>query len=565
MAHDLLIRNGLVVDGTGSEPTHADVAIGDGRIVAIGRGIGGARRTIDADGHVVAPGFIDGHTHLDAQLMWDPTLSPSCLHGVTTVVMGNCGFTLAPVRDDAHHLVVRNLERAEDMSPAALAAGIDWSWQTFPEYLDVIAAVPKALNVAAYVGHSALRTWAMGERAFETAATDDDVAAMLIELRAAVEAGAVGLSTSRSDNHETSDDRPVASRLAAWSEVTALVGALGEYPRTTFELAPEPATRADDPERRAEWDERLQHLIVQSGVGCTFGVPAVRADGADWRGQLALVQRVRAAGGRMWGQSHSRGISTLVSFLTRLPFDPLPVWRDVRALPLPDQEQVLRDPDVRRRLVESTSTNAYGRTVGAEAGRPDFERLFVLERPVPPHRSVADVARDRHCDPVEAMIDLALEASLDRFFMQALTLHDDETVGAILRDPGTVMTFSDSGAHVSQIVDCSIHSHLLAYWVREKEAFTLAQAVRMVTHDVASAWGFTDRGVVRTGAAADICIFDPATVAPSMPTVRHDLPAGAVRLHQGSTGIAATVVAGEIVVDDGVCTGAVPGRLLRRS
>ena len=253
-------------------PFRADVGVDGGRITAVGRGVERGREEIDAEGHVVTPGFIDGHTHLDAQVMWDPLGTSSCYHGITTVVMGNCGFTLAPARPDARELVVRNLERAEDISPAALAAGIDWDWQTFAEYLDAVERRPKGINFAAQIGHSALRTWAMGERAFAEEATADDLAAMRRELQDAIDAGAVGFTTSRSDQHETSDDRPVASRLASWSEVRELVNVLQDRRTGVFEITAAHSNRTLDEAQRAQAMQELHDLVVETGVPTTFGV-----------------------------------------------------------------------------------------------------------------------------------------------------------------------------------------------------------------------------------------------------------------------------------------------------
>ncbi|HEX4219744.1 MAG TPA: amidohydrolase family protein [Acidimicrobiales bacterium] len=265
MAYDLVIRNGTVVDGSGGSSFRADVAVSGDRIAEIGRITERGRSEVDADGQVVTPGFVDGHTHMDAQVLWDPLGTCSCWHGVTTVVMGNCGFSLAPVRSDARELVVRNLEQAEDISPAALAAGISWGWETFAEYLDEVDRQPKGINYAAYVGHSALRTWAMGERAFEEEANDDDLGRMELELEAAMRAGAIGLTTSRSRNHTTSDDRPVASRLASWTEVQRLVAVLGRVRAGVFELALEQAARSRDPERQSEFLDRLGGLALDTG------------------------------------------------------------------------------------------------------------------------------------------------------------------------------------------------------------------------------------------------------------------------------------------------------------
>jgi N-acyl-D-aspartate/D-glutamate deacylase len=260
MSYDLVVRNGTVIDGSGLARYRADVGVRHGRIVAVGRLKEKGRREIDAEGHVVAPGFIDAHTHMDAQIAWDPLGTSSCWHGVTSVVMGNCGFTLAPARAHQRHLVVRNLERAEDISADAMAAGITWSWETYPEYLDALDRLPKGINYAGYVGHSALRTWAMGERAFEEEATSDDIDVMTRELRDALRAGAIGFTTSRTFNHQTSDDRPVASRLANWDEVVTLVRVMGDLGAGIFELAGEDVGRND--ERRTHYLDRVRALAV---------------------------------------------------------------------------------------------------------------------------------------------------------------------------------------------------------------------------------------------------------------------------------------------------------------
>jgi N-acyl-D-amino-acid deacylase len=559
MTHDLVIRAGTVVDGSGAAGYLADVAVDAGRIAAVGRVPENGRDEIDAEGHVVTPGFVDGHTHMDAQVFWDPFGTSSCWHGVTTVVMGNCGFTLAPARPDARVLVVRNLERAEDMDANALAAGIDWQWETFAEYLSAVDRQPKAINYAAQIGHSALRTWAMGERAFEEHASDDDLATMERELREALGAGAIGFTTSRSDQHETSDDRLVASRVGSWNEVCRLVGVMGELGVGVFELAT-PLGRSTDPELRAQALAEMKGLALSSGVPMTFGVAASRTGKADL---LTLIEETVAEGGRMFGQSHCRGIAVVMSFRTRLPFDKLPLWSEVRALPPDVQLQALRDESLRRKLVDEAHHGDYGRAIGAETPRPDFTRMRVFDRAVPPNPTVADAAEERGLDPVELMIELAIETQLGQLFTQPLQSDDDDTVLAALRHPHTVMTFSDSGAHVSQIADSSIQTHLLAYWVRDRQAFTLEEAVRMLTSVPAGAWGFLDRGLVREGYAADLNVFDPSEVAPELPTVENDLPTGARRLVQKAAGFRATIVRGEIVLCDGEHTGALPGQLLR--
>ena len=563
MAYDLVIRDGTVVDGSGLARYRADVGVRHGRIATVGRIREQGRREIDAEGHVVTPGFIDGHTHMDAQILWDPLGTCSCWHGVTSVVMGNCGFTLAPAKADQRHLVVRNLERAEDISADAMKAAIEWSWETFPEYLDTLERLPKGINYAANIGHSALRTWAMGERAFEQEADADDLALMARQLRDALRAGAIGFSTSRTNNHETSDDRPVASRLASWDEIRALVNVMGETGTGMFEIAQEPAARAKDPAERAEFFDRMRDLAVESGVPFTFGVLSTTRSGDDWRGQLELIDSAAARGGRMYGQSHAREFSVLLSFKTRMPFDVLPEWQEVRALPLAEQARALRDPALRAKLVDAAHHGNYGRAIGAEARKPDFDWIRILDQPVPPNPTVAEVAAQRGVDPVELMINLALDSDFDQFFVQIIANRDPDHLLEIMRHPRTIVTFSDSGAHVSQIMDSSIQTHLLSHWVRDRQALSLEEAVRMITLEPATAWNLADRGLVREGMVADLNVIDAERVRPAMPTVAEDLPAGAKRLKQGAEGIRATIVSGEVLLEDGEHTGALPGRLLR--
>jgi N-acyl-D-aspartate/D-glutamate deacylase len=559
MPYDLVIKNGMVIDGSGLPRFPADIGVRHGRITTVGRIRGRAREVVDADGQVVTPGFVDGHTHMDAQIFWDPLGTCSCWHGVTTVVMGNCGFTLAPCGKSERHLVVRNLERAEDIAAEAMDAGIEWTWTTFPEFLDRVDSLPKGINYACYVGHSALRTYVMGDRAFESPATEDDLRAMERELRDAIRAGAIGFTTSRSPSHETPDRRPVASRLATWEEVRRLVGAMGEMNAGLFELAGE----RGDPESLREYHVRLRDLAVETGRPVTWGLFSRRDDPEVWRTYLALLEETAAAGGRMFAQVHSRALAVVLSFKTNLPFDRLPVWKDLRALPLDEQKGRLRDPELRRRLVQAARERDERRAIGAEPRPAAYDWIFVFDTVEGPHRSVADVARERGLDPVEAMIDLALEKDLERFFLQPIANENQAHALELIKHPRTVVTFSDSGAHVSQIMDASLQTHLLSHWVRAKQALTLEHAVRMLSFEPATLWGFADRGLIREGLKADLLVFDPETIAPEMPEVAHDLPAGARRLVQRARGISATVVNGEIVLRDGKPTGALPGQLLR--
>ena len=561
MAYDLVIRNGTVVDGSGLSRYRADVGVVGDKIAKIGRITEKGQDEIDAEGHVVTPGFIDLHTHMDAQVNWDPLGTSSCWHGVTSVVMGNCGFTLAPARANERELVVRNLERAEDISADAMAAGIDWTWETFPEYLDTLERLPKGINYGGYVGHSALRTWAMGERAFEEAATDTDMKIMEKELRESLRAGALGFTTSRTFNHQTSDDRPVASRLASWDEVVALVRIMGNEGGGIFELAGEDVGRNE--EKQDDYYGRLEDLAVETGCPITFGVASGRFPKGEHRKMLDLLDRTAARGGQMFGQAHAREFNVVLSFKTQVPFDSLPEWKEFRTWPIDEQMHALKDPTMRDKLIAAADEGAWSKGVGAEARKPDYDWIRVMDSPLPPYKTVNEVAAERGVSPARCMIDLAVETDFEQFFLQPILNGDQDVVLEIMKHPRCITTFSDSGAHVSQLMDSSIQTHVLGHWTREKEAFTLEEAVSNLTLKPSTAWGFHDRGLLREGMKADICVFDPKTIGPEMPAVAQDLPGGATRLTQKSIGIKATVVNGSTLTLDQEHTGNLPGQVLR--
>ena len=562
MGYDLLVKNGTVIDGSGSPGYRADVGVVDGKIAAIGRINESAKRTIDADGHIVSPGFVDGHTHMDAQIFWDPIGSCSCYHGVTSVVMGNCGFTLAPCKQEDADMVFRNLERAEDLSRDAMLEGIDWRWETFPEFLDVIDELPKGINYAGYIGHSALRTYVMGERAFSDAAGEDDVRSMRGLVKQAVQAGAIGFSTSRTFNHLTADDRPVASRIAEWNEVRAIVNAVGETGKGLFEIAGEAPGR--DPERIAEYHGRLRDLAVESGVPQTWGMFSVRAAPDLWRPYFDLLDETAAAGGRMFAQVHSRALSSLLSFESNTPFDNWEYWSEFRQLPLAEQAAKMRNPEIKAKLIEIASREYTGpRIVGAEARPPEWDYIYPMDDMIYDKPSMAEIARGKGLHPVELMIDMALERDLKMFFRQPIANEDQAQVLDMMKHPRSVITFSDSGAHVSQIMDSSLQTHLLSYWVREKQAMTLEEAIKQITYNTATMWGLHDRGLLREGMAADLVVFDADTIGAKMPEVVNDLPASAKRLKQTADGILNTVVNGEILLTNNDHSGAAPGQLLR--
>jgi len=562
--YDLVIRNGTIIDGTGLPCYRADVGVNGNRIAAIGRIREKGKEEIDATGQVVTPGFIDGHTHMDAQVFWDPIGSCSCWHGVTTTVMGNCGFTLAPGSAEQRDMILANIIRAEDISADAIAAAVKWQWTTFREYMDVVDKLPKAINYAAQIGHSALRTYVMGERAFEQHANHDDMGAMEHELLDALDAGAIGFTSSLSKGHKLPepDNRPVASNHASWDEIAQLVTTMGSTGRGIFEYARERESRSPDPKVRKAANDRLRDLAVKSGVPITFGMPAGTPGSADY---LKLLDETAAAGGRMFGQTHTRGISHVLSFKGRLQFDDFTEWAKIRSLSIEEQRKAFKDPETRKRLIEATRTGTY-RTGGGEPRKPQYENMYVVKSAVSGNPTVGELAAKRGVDPVEVMMDLAVETDFNQLFMQfdeETVPKNDEEALATLRHPRTVMTFSDSGAHVSLIMDSSIHTHLLAHWVREKNAFSLEEAVKMITLTPAVAWGFTDRGLLRQGCIADLNVFDPATIAPEIPTIEYDLPTGARRLKQKSAGIKATIIAGNVAFRDGEHTGALGGKLLR--
>ncbi|MBV9203299.1 MAG: amidohydrolase family protein [Alphaproteobacteria bacterium] len=349
MGLDLLIKNGTVVDGSGMPRYRADVGISGGRIVEIGRIRAPAGRTIDADGLIVAPGFIDGHTHMDAQIAWDALGSCSCWHGVTSVVMGNCGFGLAPCKADDREWFARCLTAVEDIPTEAMMAGIDWSWETFPEYLAAVERLPKAINYGMYIGHSALRMYVMGRRGLEERANEDDLRRMAQAVEGAVRAGAMGFSSSRATTHITPDGSPVASRIADWEEIDRLVGAMAALDAGIFQVGPD----ISGGEAQRVFLDRLRRVALDSGRPIMFGVLSTRqgVDPNAWDYQTRYLDETAAAGGRMFGQATTRSINAVFSLKSYLPFDGLPGWQALRGLPLAEQKARLSDPEVRRRLV----------------------------------------------------------------------------------------------------------------------------------------------------------------------------------------------------------------------
>jgi N-acyl-D-amino-acid deacylase len=558
MAYDLVIRGGTVIDGSGDPRRQADVGISAGRVAAIGPISEKGAEEIDATGLFVAPGFIDGHAHFDAQIFWDSLGNCSSLHGVTTTIMGNCGFTIAPTPASSKDLAIRSIERAEDISRQDMLVGVPWTWHTYADYLDAVDSLPKGINFAGYVGHSALRCFVMGERAYTDQATSEEIDAMRAEVEAAMRAGAIGFSTSRISQHRTVDDGPVASYVASWEEVEALAGVLGDLDKGVFQLAGD----ITNPELQEELTKIALAINRPVHLACVY----VKDRPDAWRSGLAFLDNVAALGGRAVGQVHVRELQNVIGFRVGLPYDRLPRWSEVRALPLEEQRTALRDPATRAELVEEALHGPYVTThVTAEvqARLPDYENLRVLHSSTGINPSVAELSRQRGTTPPDLVIDLSLEADFDQYFTQPFANQDHDAIEAILRHPHTIIAQSDSGAHVSQIMDSSIPTYFLAHWVRECEAFTWEEGVAMLTSQPAQEWGMADRGLIREGYVADLVVFDPNMIGPKLPSARADLPAGGTRLVQEAEGIRASVVSGQVLLNNGVFTQARSGQLIR--
>jgi len=567
MVLDLVIENGTVIDGSGGPRYRADVGVKAGRIVEIGRIRSAATERIDAEGHIVSPGFIDGHTHMDAQVAWDQLGSCSCWHGVTSVVMGNCGFALAPCQPEEREWIARCLEAVEDIPVDAMMNGIDWTWETFPEYLDQVAQLPKAINYSAFIGHSALRMYVMGQRALSEVANEDDLRRMGAVVEEALQVGAVGLSTSRATTHITPDGSPIASRIADWSEIDYLVGTLAKRNQGIFQIGPD----VSGGEAHQTFLKRLQKVALDSGRPIMFGTLSTRQgiDPYPWQEQTRYIDETVAAGGRMYGQTTTRPIIALFSLKSYLPFDNLPAWQALRDLPIDEQRRRFADSDIRSALVAAEATMKPrdgvfqgGGAATTDPKKPDYSNLFALRGVDWDDPTVEELSKQAGQHPVEVMLDLMIDNE-DQLFVQPLVNESPADVLGMLQHPRTLATFSDSGAHVCQEMGSSLQTHLLNYWVRQKQAFSLEQAVRMLTFDNASAFEFNDRGLLRPGYRADVVVFDADTIRPRLPTVETDLPGGARRLVQKADGIAATVVNGAVTFRHGASTGVYPGQLIR--
>ena len=510
---EIVIRGGLVVDGTGAPGVLADVAIDAGRITAVGSDLRGDR-VLDATGCVVAPGFIDIHTHYDAQVFWDPGLTPSCFHGVTTVVAGNCGFSIAPTRPEHHDLIARTLEQVEDMDVAALTAGVPWdTFSTFPEYLASVEASGLGLNFAAYIGHTALRLFAMGDDAYERAATPDEVGEMQQILHEALEAGAAGFATSFAPTHRGAGGKPVPSRLADREEVVALLTTVGEVGRGVAAFTPGGTLGIDD----------LYELQPQIGVPFTYTAMLTMPTGSHLR--LMEVNRAGwAAGAEVWPQVSPRPLRFSMSMAEPFTLNVNPSFGDLMAGDADARRSAYADPDWRDAALAGWEHVAFG--------VPRWETYEIAESAMHPElvgRRLTDLAAERESTPLDVLLDLAGDDLTMR--VACLVANDDpDEVAKVLVEAHCTLGLSDAGAHVGQLCDAPQATDYLGNWVRDRKLVTLEEAVRRLTSVQADLFGFADRGRLQAGAWADVVVFDAATVAPGPLRRVADFPAGSERL-----------------------------------
>ena len=555
--HDLVIKNARLCDGLGSPIVAGSLAVADGRIAEVGDRVGAGREVVDAQGVVLAPGIIDTHTHYDAQITWDPLLRPSPLLGVTTVVLGNCGFTIAPCRPPDRDITMRNLVRVEGMSLAAMRSGIAWEFESFPEYLDMIARRGIGTNVAAFVGHSSVRTYVMGESAPKRAATPTEVESMCGVVREAMDAGAIGFATSTSPSHNGADGDPMPSRLADESELSALVGVLGEADRGIFMLTKGGGTTIP-------FLESLAARTSRPVMAAALLHNSTNPDGVFH--ELDEIQEARDRGHRLYGQVSCCPLTMEFTLRAPYPLESIAAWGPALTAEPDAVVAILADPGFRRAVEAELEEPAPVRLFNGE-----WHKLQVLEVVDPVHRSfegrsVADIAAEQGRSPLDFMLDLALEENLDTTFAAVLLNSDDDAVGRILTHPAGSIALSDAGAHLSFFCDAGFALHLLGYWVRERRIMSLEQAVRRLTSEPADIFGIPDRGRLLTGAHADLLLFDPEKVARGPSRRVFDLPAGAARLTTDAIGVHGVWVNGTRLVDeDGLCSDDNhPGQLLRK-
>ncbi len=558
MAYDIAIKGGLVVDGSGAPAIRADLGIAGDRIARIGELSEPAERTIEADGLVVTPGFVDIHTHLDAQVMWDPIASPTCWHGVTSLVLGNCGMTLAPSRPEERAYLIKLMESVEDIPADSIIEGSRFEGESFGDYLEMLDTLPKGMNVGGLIGHCAMRYYVMGDQGLEEApASEADVEQLCGLVDEALSDGALGFSTSRTLLHRTPDGRRIPGTFATAEEMRAIGRVLGRRGRGVFMAMPR--VESADPEMHLSELEWMTELALETGRPVTFGLLQSRDLPDVHRLVLDQVAKAVARGAQLWPQTQVRSVGLVTGLANLSPFDESPAWLALRGRSIEEKLEALRDPEQRAKLI------AGGDACSSEERMAQY---FLLSRPdarydFSPEQSLWGIAKQRGVTPAAAFVDIELEQRGEAYFVFPFFNFDMDVVGEMLADPRMLIGLADSGAHCGQICDQSFSTYFLHYWVQEKKRFSLEEGIRKLSSEPAEVFGLVDRGVLREGAYADINVIDLDALQVPPPEFVHDLPAGAPRYIQRGLGYRYTLVNGEVFMEGQRHTGALAGRVLR--
>ena len=556
MDYDLLIRGGRVVDGSGLPSYIADVGIKNGKVVDIGRLKGSAARTIDAAGLVVAPGFIDHHTHMDGQILWDPYGTCEPQHGVTSIIMGNCGLALAPVKPGGEDAIIKSFVRVEAIPRIALEKGVPWGWRSYGDYLDRLEG-KVGINVGGIVGHIAVRQYVMGEESVERTATDDEIEKMRQLVSESILGGALGFSTNRNERHMREDGLPVPSRLATEEELLALCDVTRELNSGVIQTNHGRHCVEQIPEYDRIVRRTCRPLIWQS-------VQYKESEPELWKNMLNGIANTFRDGYQAYGLTHTVPLMRHFTMKDAQTFDEFPVWKNLMFLPEEARKQAFADAETRKKMRDDM---AEPRPVSFHRnwGRVIVEKVAKAENQRYVGKSVAEVAALRNQDPLDAFLDLSLEENLDTTFETTNRGFNPEVMSTIMKSPYVIIGTSDAGAHVQFGADFGYCTTLLGMWVRDRQMISLEQAIHKLTFHVASVYGIEGRGLLRPGFAADVTIFDPQTVKACAPEWAEDYPAGTKRLIQRSEGICQTIVNGRVIYEDGKLSGEMPGAVLRGS